>query len=92
LSPEHREVAELALKSVIAAKEVEIPRTHDLRELMKTVSEDGIELPDDLAAAQWLTAWAVEFRYEAESANLDVDAGLEAATTAIALAEEALEG
>jgi hypothetical protein len=38
-----------------------------------------------------LTPWAVDFRYEDETADLDTDAALEAATAAIGLAEEILD-
>jgi HEPN domain-containing protein len=85
-----QQAVEKALKSVLAAREIEIPRTHALGDLSDLVAEAGVEVPSAVASAAWLTPWAVDFRYEDETSDLDSDAGLEAATAAIGLAEEIL--
>ncbi len=77
----------MALKSILAANEIEIPRTRDLEELLELVKEGGIELPEGLVASTWLTPWATTFRYQ----DLDVEAALEAATSAIGLAQQVLD-
>jgi HEPN domain-containing protein len=86
-----QQATEKALKSILAAREIEIPRTHALGDLLDLVTDSGIEVPKALASAGWLTPWAVDFRYEDETADLDTDAALEAATAAIGLAEEILD-
>jgi HEPN domain-containing protein len=80
-----------ALKSILAAREVEIPRTHALGDLLDLATDSGIEVPKSLASAGWLTPWAVDFRYEDQTVGLDTDAALEAGSAAIALAEHVLD-
>ena len=57
---------EKALKAILAAQAVEIPRTHDLAYLVEQISDLGIETPEPLASCDWLTPWGVLFRYDAE--------------------------
>lgn len=81
---------EKALKAILAAQAVEIPRTHDLAYLTEQISELGIETPQALASCDWLTPWGVLFRYDTEPDDLDRAAGVEAALAAIALASESI--
>jgi HEPN domain-containing protein len=87
-----QQTVEKALKSILAAREIEIPHTHNLGELTKLlVAETDIAMPAALNDVDWLTPWGVTFRYDDPSISLDTDAGLAAATAAIGLAEEVLE-
>jgi HEPN domain-containing protein len=85
-----QQAVEKSLKSVIAGSEREVPRTHDLEELVQLVEDSGRELPATLASSSWLTPWAVDFRYEEPEVPLDADGALNAAKTAIGVAESAL--
>jgi HEPN domain-containing protein len=85
-----QQTVEKSLKSVIAGSEREVPRTHDLEELVQLVEDLGTEMPVALASAAWLTPWAVDFRYEEPQAPLDTDAALSAAKTAIDAAKRFL--
>jgi HEPN domain-containing protein len=82
-----QQAVEKAMKSVLAAREIEIPYTHNLGDLLKRFESAGIAVPPSLASAEWLTPWGVTFRYDDPSEGLDLDKGLKAATAAIALAE-----
>lgn len=57
---------------------------------MGEVIDAGTELPPSLASAAWLTPWGTTFRYEDPREELDTEAAVEAATAAIAIAEETL--
>jgi HEPN domain-containing protein len=87
-----QQTVEKALKSTLAARETEIPHTHNLGELTKLLpAATDISMPAALDDVDWLTPWGVTFRYDDPSFSLDIDAGLAAATAAIALAEETLD-
>ena len=83
-----QQAVEKALKSVLADRAVEIPRTHDLGYLVELLESFDTEIPGAITSSDWLTPWGVLFRYDSNSDTLDRDTGLEAATAAIALAEQ----
>jgi HEPN domain-containing protein len=85
-----QQTVEKALKSVLAARETEIPHTHNLGEVVKLLSSTGVFLSPALIEVDWLTPWGVTFRYDDPSVPLDPDKGLEAASAAVGLAEEIL--
>jgi HEPN domain-containing protein len=85
-----QQTIEKSLKSVIAASEREVPRTHDLEELVQLTEDSGLELPASVASCAWLTPWAVDFRYEEPEAPLDADAAVSAAKAAIDTARRVL--
>jgi HEPN domain-containing protein len=86
-----QQAVEKAAKSVLAWRAVEIPRTHDLGYLVELLEGLEIEMPESVASSDWLTPWGVLFRYDDDPAvSLDRDRALEAATTAIGLAERAI--
>jgi HEPN domain-containing protein len=85
-----QQTVEKAMKSVLAAREIEIPHTHDLGELSERLSESGVRMPSTLGSIDWLTPWGVTFRYDDPGISLDTSAGLDAAHDAVGLAEEAL--
>jgi HEPN domain-containing protein len=83
-----QQAVEKALKSVLADRAVEIPRTHDLGYLVELLESFDIEIPEAITSSDWLTPWGVLFRYDSNSDTLDRNKGLEAATATIGLAEQ----
>lgn len=83
-----QQAVEKALKSVLADRAVEIPRTHDLGYLVELMESFDVEMPEAITSSDWLTPWGVLFRYDSNPDTLDRDKGLEAAAAAIGLAEQ----
>lgn len=76
-----QQAVEKALKIALILSEVELPRTHDLEQLVEQVKASGTEVPDELSSVEWLTPWAAQLRYD-EPAPLDRAAALAAAVSA----------
>lgn len=73
-----QQAVEKLMKAVLAAIDHDFPRTHDLGVLHADLEDAGYRLPDQLLAAEELTVWAVQFRYEdAFDAQLDRQATIE---------------
>ncbi len=53
-----------AQKSVLVIHGVAFRRAHDLSYLLQVAEDGNVEIPEDVAAARWLTPWAAEFRYD----------------------------
>lgn len=83
-----QQAVEKALKAVLADRAVEIPRTHDLAYLVELVGDQ--EIPGPVASSDWLTPWGVLFRYDSYPEALDRDKALDAAVTAVSLADKFL--
>lgn len=84
-----QQAVEKALKAALVEHTVEIPRTHDLGYLVEILSGQKVEIPTTVSSSDWLTPWGVLFRYDDDpTISLNRDKALEAATAAIALAEE----
>ncbi|HEX4806880.1 MAG TPA: HEPN domain-containing protein [Conexibacter sp.] len=67
-----QQAVEKAMKSVLVVHGVEFRRAHDLDYLLEVAEEGGVEVPEYVAATEWLTPWAAEFRYdEPEIAGFD---------------------
>jgi HEPN domain-containing protein len=58
-----QQAVEKFAKAVLVARDIEMPRTHDLRFLLDLAGSEGLEIPEAVAASRWLTPWSVEFRY-----------------------------
>lgn len=69
------------MKIALVLAEVELPRTHDLEQLVEQVKASGTDVPEELSSVEWLTPWATELRYD-EPAPLDRAAALTAAESA----------
>ena len=86
----HAEQAvEKSLKAALVLAGEEAPATHNLVELVDRLRDAGVEPPpavDRVAAA--LTPWGVLFSDNEGEHDLDRDAALEAATEAVAFAQE----
>lgn len=59
-----QQAVEKMLKAVLASRDIDYPRTHELRHLMKILEECGCPLPDDLADIRKLEPFATRFRYD----------------------------
>lgn len=58
---------EKSLKATLTSRCADFPRTHNLEELAKLVSEQNISLPIHARELRRLNPFAVEFRYDDES-------------------------
>lgn len=63
-----QQAVEKALKGVLLWYGVRFRRTHNLRELVNLVQDQGIILPEEARDIDTLTPYAVEFRYGVLSA------------------------
>lgn len=61
-----QQAVEKALKAVIASRDLEIPRIHDLVGLALVLQNDGACLPLTLDELRVINPFAVEFRYDDE--------------------------
>ncbi len=61
-----QQAVEKLIKAVLAARGVAFMTSHALSYLIGLVEANEIEAPDELAEADVLSPWAVEFRYEGE--------------------------
>ncbi len=88
-----QQAVEKALKALLVDQGWELRRTHDLQFLLEQAAALGIELPEPVASASWLTPWAAELRYDEFADDpLSRDDALAAAAHAVALAQRRLEG
>jgi len=58
-----QQAAEKALKAVLLHRKVEFPFIHDIEALLEIMTQSGLLMPPDVAAAGALTPYAVEARY-----------------------------
>jgi Uncharacterized conserved protein related to C-terminal domain of eukaryotic chaperone, SACSIN len=80
-----QQAVEKALKTALVLSDVDFPRSHDLGELADIARDHGIEVPDSVRTALWLTPWAAQMRYE-ELSPLDREQALSIAADAVAWA------
>lgn len=59
-----QQAAEKLLKALLMAKNIPYRRTHDLRELIDLIRDNGIEFLESLMEIRILSPFAVEFRYD----------------------------
>jgi HEPN domain-containing protein len=81
---------EKALKSALVLRGVDFPRTHDLEFLVELAEESDVLVPPSIRAADWLTPWAAELRYDEPSSALARDEAVAAADAAAAWARSEL--
>ncbi len=58
-----QQAAEKAIKAVLASYQIGFPRTHDIVSLLSLLDTRGVQVPEDIRAADALTQYAVEARY-----------------------------
>ncbi len=86
-----QQAVEKALKVALVLADTDFPRTHDLRELVDIADEAGVEVPDSIQDARWLTPWAAQLRYEMLE-PLDRNTAFSIATEAVEWATGLLSG
>lgn len=59
-----QQAAEKILKGVLANYGIEFRKTHDIRELVDLLIDNGIQFPEELEDIDMLTPFAVEYRYD----------------------------
>jgi HEPN domain-containing protein len=83
-----QQAVEKALKVALTLRGIDFPNTHDLEFLVGLARRQSIDVPEDVAAAGWLTPWAAEFRYDDEPLHsLDRNIAIELAGSAVAWCE-----
>ena len=87
-----QQAVEKALKAVVAARGLEIPRSHDVVLLIGLVGSGGEELPDEIRQAGWLNPWAVTMRYDEVAGALDRDLAMRVAKVCLNWARDRVEG
>lgn len=60
---EAQQAAEKAVKAVLIARGLDVPRAHDLARLLSLLDEAGEDVPDEIREAAELTPYAVAGRY-----------------------------
>lgn len=68
-----QQAAEKLLKALLAYYGVHFHRTHNLRQLMVTLADEGHGLPDDLQDIDTLSPFAAVLRYEAPPMEVSLD-------------------
>jgi HEPN domain-containing protein len=58
-----QQAVEKALKAWLALAGTDYPKIHDLEELLALLSEKGQKVPEAFQRLEYLTAFAVQFRY-----------------------------
>jgi HEPN domain-containing protein len=61
-----QQAVEKSIKAVLAAREIEYGKTHDLNYLVGALETHGIDAPASVMEVDELNPWAVEFRYETD--------------------------
>jgi HEPN domain-containing protein len=82
-----QQTVEKSIKAVLALRESDIPRTHDLVLLARLAGNEDDEIPPELEEAQSLSPWAVAMRYDEMEARLDRDAAIRVAAASLSWAD-----
>ncbi|OHB64386.1 MAG: hypothetical protein A2Y76_02105 [Planctomycetes bacterium RBG_13_60_9] len=82
-----QQAVEKYLKAFLTWHQVEFPKTHDIKRLLRLVSECDPDLAQDLSDAATLTVYAVEYRYPGEYSPVTKAE----ATSAVAIVDRARE-
>jgi HEPN domain-containing protein/predicted nucleotidyltransferase len=83
-----QQAVEKAVKAVLLARNVDIPYTHDLQDLVEEITGRGMAVPDEVTEAKALTRFAVEMRYPSldEVTEADIDDAIRIAEATVAWA------
>ena len=79
---------EKAVKAILLARNIDLPSTHDLEDLVDEVTSRGMALPTEVTEAKALTRFAVEMRYPNpdEVTNEEIDDAIRIAEATLAWA------
>jgi HEPN domain-containing protein len=83
-----QQAAEKHLKAFLTWHQIEFPKTHDIKRLLKLTSTRDPKLAGELSDAADLTAYAVEYRYPGEYPAVTTDE----AAGAVAMADRVRDG
>jgi HEPN domain-containing protein len=83
-----QQAAEKYLKALLTWHQVEFPKTHDIKRLLKLVSACDPDVAEGLSDAANLTAYAVEYRYPGEYPPVTMDEASNAVSIADHVREE----
>ncbi len=86
-----QQAAEKYLKAFLTWHQVEFPKTHDIKHLLKLVSTCDPDLAEQLSDAASLTTYAVEYRYPGEYPPVTTDEVANAVSTADLVREQICE-
>jgi HEPN domain-containing protein len=88
-----QQTVEKAMKAVLVIHSIPFRRAHELGYLLEVAEGGNVHVPENVAAARWLSPWAAEFRYdEPEVAGFDRAESLASAERAIEWARAAVDG
>jgi HEPN domain-containing protein len=59
-----QQAVEKALKAVLTSRGIEYRRTHDVRELLDALADNGVTVPEQFAGVDEWTPYGVQYRYE----------------------------
>ena len=62
-----QQAAEKMLKALLAARQVDYPKTHNLRVIVELLFAEGVRLPEKLSEIDRLTQFGTTFRYDSIS-------------------------
>ncbi len=77
-----QQAAEKALKAVCLSKGRDFPKTHSITRLIDLAELAGVEIPEQVKAADFLTQYAVETRYPGPAEEITFEEYQEALQTA----------
>ncbi len=83
-----QQAVEKYLKAFLTWHQVEFPKTHDIKRLLKLAGVQDPSLAEELSDAADLTAYAVEYRYPGEYAPVTRADAVEAAAVADRVREQ----
>jgi HEPN domain-containing protein len=83
-----QQAVEKYLKAFLTWHQVEFPKTHDIKRLLKLAGAKDPSLAEELSDAADLTAYAVEYRYPGEYAPVTRDDAAEAVAVADRVREQ----
>ena len=66
----YQQATEKLLKALLAERNIDFPRTHDIVRLMELVDDADYDVPAPLQELASLTSFAVALRYEMESSSV----------------------
>jgi HEPN domain-containing protein len=62
----HAQAAEKYLKALLTKRQLEFPKTHEIRRLLELLNESDHEVVEALPDAKWLDPFGVEIRYPSD--------------------------
>jgi len=77
-----QQAVEKYLKALLTWRQVDFPKTHDIKRLLELIGSSDSDLAESLSFTIELTAYAVEYRYPGEYPPATMDDAISAVTMA----------